>query len=60
MTSSLVGSEMCIRDSESTQETSWVGQLQHAQVLLVEVKVKNNNRRIMPCLLYTSDAADDM
>eukprot|EP00975_Prorocentrum_lima_P040826 8575213-Prorocentrum_lima.AAC.1 len=61
MTSSLVGSEMCIRDSP------------HAQYAL-PVSAKNwpkHDRRALSrnrnalacsriCLLYTSDAADDM
>eukprot|EP00975_Prorocentrum_lima_P004274 928096-Prorocentrum_lima.AAC.1 len=56
MTSSLVGSEMCIRDSvrRSGGRRVAVGLLvkllQHPEVLL---------DRVMACLLYTSDAADE-
>eukprot|EP00969_Alexandrium_andersonii_P149378 6605826-Alexandrium_andersonii.AAC.1 len=60
MSASLVGSEMCIRDSPNVQRrkaASWCGwrdrrpcrcALQHPQSAL------------RTCLLYTSDAADDM
>eukprot|EP00975_Prorocentrum_lima_P022417 4716313-Prorocentrum_lima.AAC.1 len=61
MTSSLVGSEMCIRDSligadkgvikawavrrRGTKEEQWDKEITH---------------EVQGCLLYTSDAADDM
>eukprot|EP00975_Prorocentrum_lima_P016538 3507664-Prorocentrum_lima.AAC.1 len=60
MTSSLVGSEMCIRDSllpnhcphdrssKSLSQTVWDSRANCPGALYV------------PCLLYTSDAADDM
>eukprot|EP00975_Prorocentrum_lima_P031667 6648442-Prorocentrum_lima.AAC.1 len=60
MTSSLVGSEMCIRDSARVAISrgtmlraagTWIG---GSVVVLVSVTV------IRVCLLYTSDAADDM
>eukprot|EP00975_Prorocentrum_lima_P042706 8968982-Prorocentrum_lima.AAC.1 len=61
MTSSLVGSEMCIRDRvrfrrpidnmlESSKLSSMVD----------NTEGKNAGTRIISCLLYTSDAADDM
>eukprot|EP00975_Prorocentrum_lima_P002059 448300-Prorocentrum_lima.AAC.1 len=60
MTSSLVGSEMCIRDRGKVfrlltwNSPEWVwprGEVDLAQGELAEC---------LPCLLYTSDAADDM
>eukprot|EP00975_Prorocentrum_lima_P024577 5164490-Prorocentrum_lima.AAC.1 len=62
MTSSLVGSEMCIRDRkrrermDSIMDTSPAGLSERAQEL------QRITRREPPksCLLYTSDAADDM
>eukprot|EP00975_Prorocentrum_lima_P005538 1203204-Prorocentrum_lima.AAC.1 len=60
MTSSLVGSEMCIRDSwKSDDDDEWI-----CPVKLPSVRREESPhfgltaRRI--CLLYTSDAADDM
>eukprot|EP00969_Alexandrium_andersonii_P162203 7169335-Alexandrium_andersonii.AAC.1 len=61
MSASLVGSEMCIRDSPSLGCRS----AGHASVDLRRCDVQ---RRVAPtdrmateaCLLYTSDAADDM
>eukprot|EP00975_Prorocentrum_lima_P048825 10215074-Prorocentrum_lima.AAC.1 len=61
MTSSLVGSEMCIRDSLMTAD----------DFCLLTVKMRHSSARsfrghlsnqcaIYGCLLYTSDAADDM
>eukprot|EP00975_Prorocentrum_lima_P038827 8157398-Prorocentrum_lima.AAC.1 len=60
MTSSLVGSEMCIRDS-AFHET-WVrgdghGSAGRAFDKVASQTVKANSKT---CLLYTSDAADDM
>eukprot|EP00975_Prorocentrum_lima_P050564 10590898-Prorocentrum_lima.AAC.1 len=60
MTSSLVGSEMCIRDSVSPfrPEMGVKLRLQGADTQLgvkPPCRTRNNN-----CLLYTSDAADDM
>eukprot|EP00969_Alexandrium_andersonii_P145395 6430675-Alexandrium_andersonii.AAC.1 len=60
MSASLVGSEMCIRDSQGAPES--VG-LVHLLYLLC---LKAGTERILAsslactCLLYTSDAADDM
>eukprot|EP00975_Prorocentrum_lima_P037295 7848640-Prorocentrum_lima.AAC.1 len=61
MTSSLVGSEMCIRDSTLTHIFQALPPrafpcapelpCAHASLLLPELSL---------CLLYTSDAADDM
>eukprot|EP00975_Prorocentrum_lima_P019005 4003448-Prorocentrum_lima.AAC.1 len=60
MTSSLVGSEMCIRDSCSTvhagaprtRQTDKRSRAQHGQI--------SSRENPVDCLLYTSDAADDM
>eukprot|EP00975_Prorocentrum_lima_P011157 2367808-Prorocentrum_lima.AAC.1 len=61
MTSSLVGSEMCIRDSR-------IELLQKADPEFVDValavslreSLTSSGTRRRTCLLYTSDAADDM
>eukprot|EP00975_Prorocentrum_lima_P023561 4957218-Prorocentrum_lima.AAC.1 len=60
MTSSLVGSEMCIRDSPQVSSNTRTfifpgrGFQQHEGGLVVNVL------HCRSCLLYTSDAADDM
>eukprot|EP00975_Prorocentrum_lima_P038880 8166833-Prorocentrum_lima.AAC.1 len=60
MTSSLVGSEMCIRDSPSWAEGQW-DPLSHLRDDLVEREIAPwTFPMINHCLLYTSDAADDM
>eukprot|EP00975_Prorocentrum_lima_P023690 4984449-Prorocentrum_lima.AAC.1 len=61
MTSSLVGSEMCIRDRE------WMGRRPVMEARMATMPMPS---AVMPpqelfinrfgCLLYTSDAADDM
>eukprot|EP00969_Alexandrium_andersonii_P110071 4856421-Alexandrium_andersonii.AAC.1 len=60
MSASLVGSEMCIRDSHHRTNCShhrtWLAKL-------TSMRSRGPSRRIMNssnCLLYTSDAADDM
>eukprot|EP00975_Prorocentrum_lima_P034989 7353163-Prorocentrum_lima.AAC.1 len=60
MTSSLVGSEMCIRDSyfaagKEKVELQW-------SVPGSETILEGGQKQAYPeyCLLYTSDAADDM
>eukprot|EP00975_Prorocentrum_lima_P036267 7631435-Prorocentrum_lima.AAC.1 len=61
MTSSLVGSEMCIRDR------AW-GQLHLQSQVMARpftaiarpIATTSNRLAFQPCLLYTSDAADDM
>eukprot|EP00975_Prorocentrum_lima_P021141 4447653-Prorocentrum_lima.AAC.1 len=60
MTSSLVGSEMCIRDRVDTtsidiEKYGWKVEWNPA-AKTIEVKMG----RMVGCLLYTSDAADDM
>eukprot|EP00975_Prorocentrum_lima_P042619 8952416-Prorocentrum_lima.AAC.1 len=60
MTSSLVGSEMCIRD----RQTAKARQAAMATVTLKNIVTHRQARQqaVTPrsCLLYTSDAADDM
>eukprot|EP00969_Alexandrium_andersonii_P251409 11111314-Alexandrium_andersonii.AAC.1 len=60
MSASLVGSEMCIRD----RATPWFPGIGLVISGLGPVKSLTPNRRaaqqLTPCLLYTSDAADDM
>eukprot|EP00975_Prorocentrum_lima_P049168 10290985-Prorocentrum_lima.AAC.1 len=60
MTSSLVGSEMCIRDRASSVRQP------DERGCAVAAEASDRNRaaalhiRLITCLLYTSDAADDM
>eukprot|EP00975_Prorocentrum_lima_P007631 1636140-Prorocentrum_lima.AAC.1 len=61
MTSSLVGSEMCIRDRPPAPNLEVVVQL----VLAADLNLSFLNLvlsllKYLTCLLYTSDAADDM
>eukprot|EP00975_Prorocentrum_lima_P005848 1266501-Prorocentrum_lima.AAC.1 len=61
MTSSLVGSEMCIRDSQHIDCT--LLRQDHSKLLMIQLLLgSEDDRRELPttCLLYTSDAADDM
>eukprot|EP00975_Prorocentrum_lima_P037782 7947898-Prorocentrum_lima.AAC.1 len=60
MTSSLVGSEMCIRD-RFLVATSWHDTMGPARLqALVNSSKTAPLMRSCACLLYTSDAADDM
>eukprot|EP00975_Prorocentrum_lima_P031618 6637764-Prorocentrum_lima.AAC.1 len=60
MTSSLVGSEMCIRDRTSQSKVDVAGMLRVPEGMPEEVKPGLWRGRLSCCLLYTSDAADDM
>eukprot|EP00975_Prorocentrum_lima_P047284 9887226-Prorocentrum_lima.AAC.1 len=63
MTSSLVGSEMCIRDSRSTTAPRVSGGSPRRGRLPRSTTVPGvgaGGPRVRTCLLYTSDAADDM
>eukprot|EP00975_Prorocentrum_lima_P022053 4641498-Prorocentrum_lima.AAC.1 len=60
MTSSLVGSEMCIRDSVSEDYDSTCEADQDTFVESSSSLDNQIDRRCDGCLLYTSDAADDM
>eukprot|EP00969_Alexandrium_andersonii_P096911 4278084-Alexandrium_andersonii.AAC.1 len=60
MSASLVGSEMCIRDSVPTGPPS---SMSDDKIAALEAKLADAVKRIAEleaCLLYTSDAADDM
>eukprot|EP00969_Alexandrium_andersonii_P014751 644541-Alexandrium_andersonii.AAC.1 len=61
MSASLVGSEMCIRDSSSSSESGAIGE---AGAGHLPAWRKHDDRSVLgdlgACLLYTSDAADDM
>eukprot|EP00975_Prorocentrum_lima_P019471 4101356-Prorocentrum_lima.AAC.1 len=60
MTSSLVGSEMCIRDrSRCTRPTDECGQTGKTAACRM-VGLAPRTTSCCGCLLYTSDAADDM
>eukprot|EP00975_Prorocentrum_lima_P021413 4514748-Prorocentrum_lima.AAC.1 len=60
MTSSLVGSEMCIRDRIS-EITGHDASSSHPERLEVARPLKSPLTKLeSSCLLYTSDAADDM
>eukprot|EP00975_Prorocentrum_lima_P016859 3572837-Prorocentrum_lima.AAC.1 len=61
MTSSLVGSEMCIRDSpEGYDEEDAAYEEEEGGWVEPEVEWDEVDGCVMHCLLYTSDAADDM
>eukprot|EP00969_Alexandrium_andersonii_P241228 10651202-Alexandrium_andersonii.AAC.1 len=61
MSASLVGSEMCIRDSKGNRPSAVVSALGRMASGILRARMRGcvwtgSN----PCLLYTSDAADDM
>eukprot|EP00969_Alexandrium_andersonii_P090677 4003552-Alexandrium_andersonii.AAC.1 len=60
MSASLVGSEMCIRDSPNSR--ALVGGLagRWGSAVPPRPAAESRARRLAACLLYTSDAADDM
>eukprot|EP00969_Alexandrium_andersonii_P300703 13293646-Alexandrium_andersonii.AAC.1 len=60
MSASLVGSEMCIRDSPRTAQKAPPARA--SEVLFGGVRWGGSppERECRSCLLYTSDAADDM
>eukprot|EP00975_Prorocentrum_lima_P023411 4923770-Prorocentrum_lima.AAC.1 len=60
MTSSLVGSEMCIRDRDIPESTQTEEPQQSTQQATAHNGQQHNNTYQRSCLLYTSDAADDM
>eukprot|EP00975_Prorocentrum_lima_P001069 226618-Prorocentrum_lima.AAC.1 len=60
MTSSLVGSEMCIRDSKRGVCMARIPPYQPRSNGLIERMVGIIQDHMRSCLLYTSDAADDM
>eukprot|EP00975_Prorocentrum_lima_P006997 1501620-Prorocentrum_lima.AAC.1 len=61
MTSSLVGSEMCIRDRSCGARCSRMASFPHAALESAKCLVADCvPGASVTCLLYTSDAADDM
>eukprot|EP00969_Alexandrium_andersonii_P128841 5694230-Alexandrium_andersonii.AAC.1 len=61
MSASLVGSEMCIRDRKSwCEHTSYTHPRSSPAVRLWYKKRDTSTAGQSCCLLYTSDAADDM
>eukprot|EP00975_Prorocentrum_lima_P040735 8553794-Prorocentrum_lima.AAC.1 len=60
MTSSLVGSEMCIRDRRITASESSHARLGWASSRWSRLSHQRSRVVVRACLLYTSDAADDM
>eukprot|EP00969_Alexandrium_andersonii_P231864 10238950-Alexandrium_andersonii.AAC.1 len=61
MSASLVGSEMCIRDSESVPAHARACERQCAPMLAsAHESIRVCRTPCESCLLYTSDAADDM
>eukprot|EP00975_Prorocentrum_lima_P016399 3476173-Prorocentrum_lima.AAC.1 len=60
MTSSLVGSEMCIRDRPSGRPYPRVGRRCACTVPSRDGGGEVGRQKKRNCLLYTSDAADDM
>eukprot|EP00969_Alexandrium_andersonii_P017582 769133-Alexandrium_andersonii.AAC.1 len=60
MSASLVGSEMCIRDRRHTIPGSLQPKLRAFDCPATELLVWVLPAHRIPCLLYTSDAADDM
>eukprot|EP00969_Alexandrium_andersonii_P022626 990207-Alexandrium_andersonii.AAC.1 len=60
MSASLVGSEMCIRDSLGLEQLPHPGQRQGPAPSSSRVSRAMVCSHMWHCLLYTSDAADDM
>eukprot|EP00975_Prorocentrum_lima_P027186 5714873-Prorocentrum_lima.AAC.1 len=60
MTSSLVGSEMCIRDRERRWPKKAPSSPRGALPMLPSSFPSHAHAHFLSCLLYTSDAADDM
>eukprot|EP00975_Prorocentrum_lima_P012067 2562434-Prorocentrum_lima.AAC.1 len=60
MTSSLVGSEMCIRDRTSTGTLVPGASGSETDRETERDRERERHAEIGTCLLYTSDAADDM
>eukprot|EP00969_Alexandrium_andersonii_P145876 6451894-Alexandrium_andersonii.AAC.1 len=60
MSASLVGSEMCIRDSTGTQRAERTGSAPGTHRDECAGSAPETHREERACLLYTSDAADDM
>eukprot|EP00969_Alexandrium_andersonii_P130876 5787585-Alexandrium_andersonii.AAC.1 len=60
MSASLVGSEMCIRDRRCPRQLSFVCGRPRRRRVTCQAVSRGRPARLSCCLLYTSDAADDM
>eukprot|EP00975_Prorocentrum_lima_P015282 3238813-Prorocentrum_lima.AAC.1 len=60
MTSSLVGSEMCIRDRAWSGASARAAAQQRRSMARIDTHLHLWTALFCFCLLYTSDAADDM
>eukprot|EP00969_Alexandrium_andersonii_P006582 286061-Alexandrium_andersonii.AAC.1 len=60
MSASLVGSEMCIRDRLLQHQLPDTALLGSERICWQCVRVSEKLSQCRDCLLYTSDAADDM
>eukprot|EP00969_Alexandrium_andersonii_P107406 4738054-Alexandrium_andersonii.AAC.1 len=60
MSASLVGSEMCIRDSAAAAGPAAAAAPASAGAAASSAPPSAGPSASQPCLLYTSDAADDM
>eukprot|EP00969_Alexandrium_andersonii_P063810 2810303-Alexandrium_andersonii.AAC.1 len=60
MSASLVGSEMCIRDRASDEAARWPVAPSGAGAAVYPQRPETGLGVARACLLYTSDAADDM
>eukprot|EP00969_Alexandrium_andersonii_P322289 14240050-Alexandrium_andersonii.AAC.1 len=60
MSASLVGSEMCIRDSARPSVHGRTGTRGGSATSCAGVQPSSHGPEYPRCLLYTSDAADDM
>eukprot|EP00969_Alexandrium_andersonii_P302727 13381703-Alexandrium_andersonii.AAC.1 len=60
MSASLVGSEMCIRDRPLDRAIRFAAGSRGSPVAVRGLNRGLNRGLFWPCLLYTSDAADDM
>ena len=60
MLRSLVGSEMCIRDRVHPGDARMRGEEFRHRLGVGDVALHAHVQRLQACLLYTSDAADDL
>eukprot|EP00969_Alexandrium_andersonii_P289486 12795523-Alexandrium_andersonii.AAC.1 len=60
MSASLVGSEMCIRDRDHASQAGRAPRMEDRNLLVDLFPQLHAPEILRPCLLYTSDAADDM
>eukprot|EP00969_Alexandrium_andersonii_P174321 7707451-Alexandrium_andersonii.AAC.1 len=60
MSASLVGSEMCIRDRHRSPQPTHAHQTHNQHPATSSTSPPHRPTPLYHCLLYTSDAADDM